>query len=248
MLESIRAWLNGTRDYNTGALLFNLVSPDKKLASTFAAGYTLHNNWRLQEEMLRICAELKKNKAPAPTPSFAPGATTKKKIAAQDPAAEILQTALEIQKLVMNANPELYQSCLDKAKSVYKEAMNKKAVLFFMIPAGKFDDPNRPDLVDARRSLSLEVVSLYNEASQLFDDADFVKLHGHLPYQEKEQPAENYDEIPDHLVKQTLDNARKNYNKIKKKPVTPERTVSIQLHEHKIKILEKRWHSFKHIA
>lgn len=239
MLETVRAWLNGTRDYKTGVALFSIVSKDKKLHATFAAGSSLNNTWRLQEEMLKICADLKAAARPVAK------APDKKKADAEIPVAQILQTAEAIQNLVTNANPELYEACRDKATAVYKDTMNKRAVLFHMIPADSYDDPNRPDLVAARRSFCLDVVRGFNEASKLYDDADNAKLYGKLEKDPCETPTENFDDIPDARVKQELDNARKNFNKVKVKEKTPARVITTQLLEHKIKILSTRWDSLK---
>ncbi len=221
-----------------GVALFALVSKDKQLHTTFAAGFSLNNNWRLQEEMLKIFEELNRKPEPVNPPVI------KKKTDAETQVAEILQTAQAIQSLVTNANPELHQLCLDKAKTSYKKVMNDRAVVFYMVPSDMYDNPNRPDLVAARRQLCLDVVRGYQEASKLYDEADNVKLYGQL--EDAEITAQNsYDDIPDILVNKELNNARKNLSKINGKEKTPGRVIKKQILEQKIKILSERWLSLQ---
>ena len=93
----------------------------------------------------------------------------------------------------------------------------------------------------------MNVVEGYKEASELYDKAEYVRINGRLPDQPALEPDDesDYDNIPDHMVKQELDNLRKNYNKMKKRPQTPERVVLLQKHEMNIKKLEDKWHSLK---
>ena len=141
-------------------------------------------------------------------------------------------------------NPELYTACKIQADNLYKEVMNKRAELFSLARPDISSDPNFPDKIEARRELALDVVEGFKEVSNLYDRADFVKIHGYLPGSPDPESSEA-EEIPDHLVKQTLDNLRKNVSKTRRKEITPERTLKIQNWEAQIKILEARWHSLK---
>ena len=58
---------------------------------------------------------------------------------------------------------------------------------------------------------------------------------------ENDEEETEYDNLPDHLVKKTLDNLRKNYNKIKNREQTPERIELLQKHEKNIKKLMAKW-------
>ncbi len=255
MLDTLKAWLNGTREFNTGAQLYNHLGKDQKLKALFAQGYTLYNNYRLQEELKAICADLKREKkATATTPPVATGDASKLKHGylpkqKAEELNEIISSMNNQVTVITNSinppNPELYKACKAEADALYKEAMNKRAVLFSMVPDNKYEDPNRTDLVASRKDLALEVVRLYNRASELYDRADHVKLHGRLPDQETVDLEEEIAQLLDHEVKPTLDNARKAYNKLKGKEQTAERLALMQKHEAKIKALEERWHSLK---
>ena len=254
MLETLRAWLNGTRDFKTGASLYNILGSDQKLKALFSQGHSLYNNFRLQEELTSIFNALKKKENGTTFHSKLAPSSPKKRPAEEKKAgdensaifADINKTLTTLSKMVSVPNPELYKACLDNADRLYKEVMNKRAVLFSMIPANKYEDPNRPDLVASRSALTIEVVKLYNKVSELYDLADYVKLHGALPNQ---KTVPDFDEelknLPDHEVKNALDNARKACRKLEKKEETPDRVILIQQHLSKIEKLEERWLSLK---
>ena len=125
--------------------------------------------------------------------------------------------------------------------------MNARAVVFALANTGDFSDPNTPDRITARAKLALQVVQGFVKTSQLYDNAAFVKEYGRLPGSESGDDNE-YDHLPDNLVKPTLDNLRKNINKIKKREQTPERVALLQKHEANLKKLESRWHSLKSLT
>lgn len=260
MLDTLRAWLNGTREYNTGVSLYDLLGTDTKLKALFKQGYTLWNNYRLQEELKAICDTLKKKQAK----ELIAKSTKLKNVRNSVPAfskefhelekpikevdqllANITDIASTIAKHVSPPNPELYAASKLEADKIYKAAMNKRAVLFSMIPSDKYSQHNTPDLMEARRKLCLEVVSGYNHASELYDQADHVKLFGELPDQDDPGIEEEVANLPDFEVKPALDNARKALNKLKGRDQTAERVVLIQNHQLRIKKLEERWHSLK---
>jgi hypothetical protein len=142
-------------------------------------------------------------------------------------------------------NEELWLACKKQADTLYKTIMNKRAELFALGRMDDMTDPNAPDRIEARRQLALDVVTGYEEVSLLYEKADYVKLHGKLPEVKPPEKEPDVEDLPDHLVKQTLDNLRKNYNKIKNREQTPERVALLQKHESNIKKLEERWHSLK---
>ena len=154
--------------------------------------------------------------------------------------AAATKTIAAITKMVSTANPELYGACKLTADIAYKEAMNKRAVVFSMIPENTYEDHNRQDLVASRKDLCLEVVRKYNRASELYDQASHVKIFGKLPVTEQPDVAEEI-RLKDIEIKPALDNARKAYNKLKGREATPERVALMQKHEGNIKKLEAQW-------
>lgn len=245
MLEILRTWLNGDRIYKSGILIFNIICKEQSLLKTVLnRGNTADNQLRLEKELLQHFNFLKNcGQKPNETDSSKKG--FKKDQSQKNPAKKsdtITKTAIQSSEIPCIPNIALWEACKLQANNKYKEAMNKRAVLFSMLPSELYSDPNTPDLVKQRSPLAIEVVELYNEASLLYDRADFVEKHGVLP--DQENSAEDKP-IPDHLVKSTLDNLRKNLNKIKVKEQTPERIILLQKHTEKIKYLEERWHSLK---
>ena len=248
MLETLKAWLNGTRDYNTGASIYNLLGTDEKLKALFAEGHSLYNNYRLQEELKTICKNLKKEKNGSAKISKTAKATIKEIKPTEEKADEldtmlsaIADTAAAIAKHISPPNPELLKASKVEADKAYKEAMNKRAVLFAMLPTDKYSNHNSQDLVEARRKLCLEVVAGYNHASELYDQADHVKLFGKLPDQKDPGIEDEVAKLEDFQVKEALNNARKARNKLKDKEQTSDRVVLMQNHDLRIKKLEERW-------
>jgi hypothetical protein len=234
MLETLRAWLNGTKEYYTGVAIYATLGSNSTLLSLFRKGKSLYNSKRLEEELLVICNNLKSrltnNHAAVPYIIV--------------PAVKAKVQAQESQSVtpVSNFNEELYTACKREADLVYKEAMNLRAELFALGRAQGYEDINRPDLVQQRSKMAVEVVVLYNKASKLYERANYVKEHGRLPNEiENDEEETEYDNLPDHLVKKTLDNLRKNYNKIKHREQTPERIELLQKHEKNIKKLMTKW-------
>jgi hypothetical protein len=222
----IQQWLNSKRDYAAGILLYEaLDSCDLDILTLLKKGRTNFSAKKLFDLLLAAHKgekPVKKTQDPAHTASF----VTKKELPIP---VEVL-------------NDELLQACKYEADMAYKECMNKRALLMSLVPADEMDDANRPDLVEQRKKLALEVLQEYKQVSKLYDKADFVKKHGRLP----DQPDQNPEiDIPDIEVKSALDNARKAYNKLKNKEQTPERIALMQLHQEKIKNLSARWDSLK---
>ncbi len=226
MLQLITNWLNGSREYFTGVVLYKkLPACNSRLVSLLNDGPT-----PLSREKLLVAMEQAIKDLQAP-----PKLTAPKEIAKIiEPLHEAMINYVHVD------NPELYAACKIEADNLYKEVMNMRAELFAMTKMNDFVDPNLPDRIKAREILSIEVIKKYKQVSLLYDKADHVKKFGRLPYSHVEE--DNGDEeIPDVMVKQQLDNLRKNYNKIKNRPPTPERLELLQKHELSIKNLEARW-------
>ena len=227
MHDTLKAWLNGTRDYVIGVSLYKELGSNEKLKALFSSGYTMYNNYRLQEELRLIYNNER---------------IEKKRIHSIKMISAVIETTEAITGTVNSVSAELHASCKKQADHHYKLAMNSRAVLFSMVPA-LATDYNRPDLVESRKTLCLEILREHAEASELYDRADKVKKTGQLPEQENAPDiASEVSEIPDIQVKQALDNARKARNKIKNREVTPERVQLLHNHNERIKLLEERWH------
>jgi hypothetical protein len=259
MLTTLRAWLNGTREYFTGVALYDTLGSDAVLKSLFKKGKTTFTYDRLQEELLKICNDLKKQKHESTHSADRVVHSKLVKRQATDTSkhqekskqtktqgiADVREPATAA-NAATNENSQLYDACKKEADKKYKEVMNMRAELFALARMDDFTDINMPDKIQAREKLAIAVVTGYQQGSKLYDKADYVKQHGRLPNDDDEEVQEtNVDNIPDALVKQTLDNLRKNYNKIKKREQTPERIALMQKHEVTIKQLEARWSILK---
>jgi hypothetical protein len=228
MLESLRAWLNGNREYFTGVALLKQLTPSHILLPLLQKGKSDFAYKRLQDELMKLCLEMKTASV------IIKSADVVVKPIAQDPIP------------VAPVNTSLYEACLNEANLLYKEMMNERALLFASAKVQGYEDINRPDLVQQRSKPAVDLVVKYQRVSKLYDRADYVKKHGRLPaFVSEENDVDEYDALPDHLVKQTLDNLRKNTNKLKKREQTAERIALIQKHEANIKKLETKWHSLK---
>lgn len=255
MLEQLRNWLNGPREYTSGVLLYLHLGDNEALKHLLKKSKNDYNVKRLQQELLAICVHLKsikygnsKNDETNSTSS-----TKDKKSFDEDKRNRHRQDSSSTKDVIVPApasadeissqNIRLYEACHQEANKKYKEAMNTRAVLFAMLPTDEYADANQQDFVLQRSDLAIKVVNLYNEASDLFDRAAYVKEHGRLPDAAPVTDVIDMELVPEYQVKQHLDNRRKNYNKMLKKVQTPETVLKIQQHEIDIKILERRWHS-----
>lgn len=124
------------------------------------------------------------------------------------------------------------------ANETYKLCMNKRAELFAMCRNG-INDGNKD-----KKELAHQVVILYQKASREYAQAKYEQIHGKLP----EQKQETEYEVPDALVKATLDRLRNNRTKLKGRQATPERLQKIAEYDNHIETLEKRWHLLKPVA
>ena len=218
MLQALRAWLNGNRDYHTGVVLFAQSGGDTTLVALMAKGATQYTTKRLEKEMLAMVEKIlrgEENKIPElPNP--------------------------EIPK-----SQNLYAACKVAANKLYKLAMNARAELFALTRVEGWEDVNEPNKMQQRAKLALQVVQLYNEASAEYERAEYVQQHGRLPETDDTTGQNEYDLLQDGQVKQALDNLRKNYNKMVKREQIPERVALQEKHLLNLKKLEARWRSLK---
>lgn len=228
MKEILRRWLNGDRDYFRGLVLFKELSSNKALVGLLMKGPSEYNVQRLNKELTDLYAQMS-----APDRVI----NTKK-----EPGTAPVDISDQGTK-----ESEIYLAAKAEADLEYKKVMNLRAELFALTRVDDISEINKPDLLEKRSKLAVEVVYQYNLVSKLYEKADFVRKNGRLPIQEPEQisPVQKYKDLPDALVKQTLDNLRKNYNKMKKREATPERVQLLTEHKEGIEILEKRWHLLK---
>lgn len=251
MLQLLRAWLNGNKEYFTGVALYEKLGTNDALKKLFIKGPTDFNQRRLQEELLNICNELKSKENDYNMPAADSSSSTDTAGIGPDNRlhqdggrktndAHSLPTAL-IQPQ-QPANAELYNATRLQANKLYKESMNNRAVLFSLAAPNDYTDPNTEAKINERAKLALSVVISFQQASAMYDKSDYVAAHGRLPDQDEKGDENEYDHLPDQLVKQTLDNLRKNVNKMKKREQTPERVALQQKHEANIDKLLKKWH------
>ncbi len=249
MLEALRLWLNGNRDYWPGVILYAQCEPDTRLIALMKKGKTDFTTKRLYEELLAECNRLKAIDNVSTENGESTHTTTNEERTESrmgDLAPTIRKETILVSPPKEPVNPTLYEACLLKADNKYKEAMNLRAVAFSLATVEGFEDVNRPDLVNKRSPIAVEAVVKYQRASKLYDIARYVHDHGRLPNEETaHDEATEMDAVPDELVKSTLDNLRKNFNKMKKREQTPERISLLQKHEANIKKLEARWHLLK---
>lgn len=231
MTQAIRAWLNGSRHYPTGVVLYTQAGGDTTLAALFAKGATPYTTKRLEKELLAMV----QNVQPAPAPVVPPTSN-------QQPATTIQHPPADIQP---PPTSNLYAACKAAANKLYKQAMNARAELFALARVENWEDVNEPNKMQQRAKLALEVVALYNKASAEYERAEYVQANGRLPDTDSETGQSEYDLLPDHQVKGALDNLRKNYSKMTKREPTPERVALLEKHLANIKKLEARWQSLK---
>jgi len=224
-MRVLELWLNGEREYFTGIVLLKKFGAKNDLANTLLSKKNNYNITRLEQEIRKLISPT------LPTPAEQP--PTPK---------QIIETEVDNTTC---ANVELYEVSISEATKAYKEAMNMRAELFALCRVESWEDPNLPNNVQIRSRIAVDVVTKYNYASKLYDRAEHVRKVGRLPDNEEENHVNDYANLPDVMVKQTLDNLRKNYNKIRKREHTAERTALMQRHQANITYLENKWDLIK---
>lgn len=248
-LSTVRAWLNGNRDYNTGVAIYAINDPDENLLHVLKQGSNAFRAARLQEQLICIYNKLKTDADNNPGDSNhrgigIPGSDDQ----GADPEQKNNKKATagfagDSKKEQRPVNIALYDACKMEADNAYKKVMNGRAILFKMTEGERWENPNLEHKINDRAPMAIEVVQGFQRVSALYDRAEYVKLHGRLPDVGDPEEVEEteYNHLPDMLVKVNLDNARKALNKLKKKEATPDRIQLMQQHEKNIKKLEIKW-------
>jgi len=239
--KSLKAWLNGTRDYKMGVALFRLCNLNAKLADRFDSGYSLWNYYKLQE----LLTLEYRNSLQDPVITAVENAgklIVKLKDISRDISKNKASDAA-IKKIPEFSN-EILIAIKKEADFLYKEAMNARATLFHSIPDISVVDGNRQEEIEFRQPLALEGLKKYLNASEVYDRLEEVKNNG-LPADVNNNDV--VDNIPDHEVGRALDNARKAMNKLLRKEQTPERILRINKHKSNIEKLVERWDSLRSI-
>jgi len=241
MVERLNEWLTH-KDYFKGVVLYSNGEHNAALLQVFKSGPSPYNIQLLERELrkelerLKINASMKQQGNPAGI----------RNVVLKELPPLLQKPAVITVEETPPANDVIYQAAKAQADKRYKEAMNLRAQLFGLANMNDFLDVNTPDRIEARRQMSLDVVRLYKEASSLYEKADYIKSNnGKLPDEPDQEKDMGLNSIPDHLVKQHLDNVRKNYNKMKKRAQTPERVALMQKHAQTIQILSQRWDLLK---
>ena len=224
MKALIIKWLAGTRDYHTGVITLKMYDSNNPFIPILQKEFTKNNSEKLLEIMQGIAADkIPKYPIQKLTGCLPISAAT------DIPISDFSQS-------------ELYKSCKQEADLLFKAVMNDRAVLFSMVRnLQMLEDANRPDLIEQRRKLSIDVALGYIKVSKLYDRADFVRKNGKLPFSGSQVIETITADIPNHLVKQNLDNCRKNISKLKKREQTPERIELINKYTIIINELIERW-------
>jgi hypothetical protein len=231
MFQLIRNWLNGSQEYFTGMALLKRCNPapSETILVELRKGPTEINRKRLRE---MLAAEFQKNAGVSSSPTPQPLKTPKNAVPA---------TTLPVSPSDHSKNP-ICIACKREADNLYKQMMNERAVLFAGIRSLQpHEDPNRPDLIQKRKKPCIDIAMMAIKVGRLYNRADYALKHGKIPEMEFAAEQCDADNIPDHLVKQRLDNLRKNISKMSKREPTPERLTLILSHRKSIETLESRW-------
>lgn len=251
-LNTLRAWLNGKQDYNSGVAIYAINDPDENLLQVLTKGPNAFRAARLKEQLIFIYEKLKADDSTTgdndrrgidmPGTVYQAGDPQQ-----QEDKKATGRSAGYSKKEQGPVNVALYDACKLEADNAYKKVMNTRAVLFKKTEGERWENPNQEHKINDRAPLAIEVVQGFQRVSALYDRAEYVKLHGRLPDVGDPEDVEDseYDHLPDALVKCALDNARKALNKLKKKEPSPERIQLMQQHEKNIKKLENKWRSLQ---
>lgn len=228
MQQLIVEWLKSSRkEYYTGLILLRKSQPNAAIIKVLDRGPNEINRKLLIKHLGEAVAQK-------------PAVFTKQVL--EQPKKEPVAESISEEPVADHSQSPIYLSAKKEADQAYKALMNERAVLFsgvrnFMI----HEDINAPVLVESRKKSCIHIVLEWQRISKLYDQADFVLKNGVLPIGLDKKEDADVASIPDQLVKQNLDNARKNYNKMKKRQPTTERLQRLTELEKLIKQLEGRW-------
>lgn len=239
MHQLVKKWINGNQEYYTGIALLKACKASDALYLQLKQGPNDFNRRKLKECLMLYYQQSK----------IKTSTSAEKNISVPIPKLENenVNNVAVIEPVVNDySDTSLYIACKKEADNLYKEVMNKRAILFSSIRSlMPYEDANTPDKIDTRRKSSIDIALDFQRVSKLYDRADYVKKNGKLPFTDAEVIETNIDGIPDALLKQNIDNLRKNINKMKKREQTPERVALVQSHEQKLNLLLARWQLLK---
>ena len=219
-IETLRSWLNGSRDYRTGVVLFQEWCTDLKRLQVLAKYHNKRNAEWLADE---IRAEFDRLKESA-------GSTSK-------PAKK---TPVRFKEPDQQKHNPLYEECRQEAIKAYKLVMRKRSKLLELTEA---EDVNNTLLIERRAPLALEIIKEWIRVSSLFERADFVKAHGKLPDGVNLETQEDFAFIADSDIPATLIRLKNNLRKTRSRPVSEQRLKRIAELEDQIKKLQQKWDS-----
>ena len=236
MVERLFAWLQtNKKDYGAGVALYCAYGADMRLKHVFLQGKNPFNETRLVQELQKLAGvELPTLSAPK-VPAIVRQHDIDKPTNPSLPSAQATALLAATQR---------------EAHTAWKELMNQRALLFSLCKnVDDWEDENDPQRVSMRGKLALDILQFNDKVVMpAYDKLDYVKAHGKLPpvhASATQQLDEDYANLPDHKVKQTIDNLRKNLSKLRKREQTPERVAIITNHEASLQKLLIRWGSLK---
>lgn len=153
MIELLRKWLNGARDYASGVAIYGQLGENAALKNVLLKGRTEYLQQRLESELDAIYDQL--NERPVE--------------ASSEPLRQ------------KPRNPALEDSAEQKATQLYKSMMNDRAVLFSLARQSLYIDPNQQDMVDQRRQLAIRVCEQNYAVSKAYEELDHIRSYGVLP-------------------------------------------------------------------
>jgi hypothetical protein len=215
-MDDLKAWLNSDRNYTIGTNLYAKYGEDILLTNILNKKESNYLKRRLNKELEDLYFEK------------------------QNRTSKEIQNISENNDQPENVIPKadlLSNTYYQQANQLYKEAMNCRAVLFSLV---KNINPviDLPENQEIRRDLTIKTVTKYLKASELYDIARGKK-------DEPNSKTVKANPVEDYNVKNKLDNARKNFNKIKILTPNDKRNKLLSKHAGIIETLEKRWLSLQ---
>src|SRR6185436_13976409 len=138
MLQILRKWFNGKKEYFTGVSLYSQIQGhDHHLLELMKKGPTEFTRKKLGDELVAHYALLQAQEGAKIQGSVIGVRAVKMKSSAN--------SANGNGQLVENSeikNPELYRVCKEKADRLYKEVMNQRAELFALARPDEYTDLN----------------------------------------------------------------------------------------------------------
>lgn len=127
------------------------------------------------------------------------------------------------------------------ADIAYKEMMNKRAILFDLVPVEEAIFENSAELIQERGRLALEVVRLQEKVDELYDRYRFALATGKLP-NNPEPIVQTVDPV---LLYQKISNLQKAISKLRKKEPTSDRLALIEVRTTELETLKRQYNAYK---